>query len=65
MPGSQPELSWQEKAPGDGCRELTVTVTGLQRATPYVFSVDAVRRPTWTNTTRAATVARSAAVSTK
>ena len=63
--GAQPELGWQEKTPGDGCHELTATITGLQRSTPYVFSVDAVRKPTWTNTTRAATVARSGAISTK
>lgn len=65
VPGPQPDLVWQEKKPADGCSDLSVTVTGLQRDTAYVFSVDAVRKPTWTNTTRAATVARSEAVLTK
>lgn len=65
VPGPQPDLVWQEKKPADGCSDLSVTVTGLQRDTAYVFSVDAVRKPTWTNTTRAATIARSEAVLTK
>jgi hypothetical protein len=64
--GRQAELKWQETKPGgEGCRALTATVTGLQRDTPYVFSVDAVRQATWQNSTRATTVARSSVVSTR
>ncbi|MCM4078879.1 fibronectin type III domain-containing protein [Paractinoplanes hotanensis] len=65
VPGPQPDLAWQDKKPADGCSNLSVTVTGLQRNNRYVFSVDAVRKPTWTDTTRAATIARSEAVLTK
>lgn len=62
--GIQPETGWTDAAPGEGCHEVTATVTGLQADTPYVFSVDAVRRPTWQNGTRTSTVARSGVVAT-
>jgi hypothetical protein len=64
VPGEQRELQWQKVEPGDECGELTATVTGLERAYAYVFSVDAIRQSTWQHTTRTATVARSAAVRT-
>lgn len=63
--GRQPELRWQQVEPGEGCHTLTATVKGLQRDTPYVFSVDVVRLATWQNTTRTATVARSGVVATR
>lgn len=63
--GRQAELTWQEVEPSEGCRTLTTTVRGLQRNTPYVFSVDAVRRATWQNVGRAETVARSGPVLTR
>ncbi|BAL88229.1 hypothetical protein AMIS_30090 [Actinoplanes missouriensis 431] len=62
--GAQPEIGWTDAEPGEGCAEVTATVTGLEAGTPYVFSVDAVRQPTWQNGVRTATVARSGVVST-
>jgi hypothetical protein len=64
VPGEQRELQWQKVEPGEECGELTATVTGLERDSAYVFSVDAVRQSTWQNTMRTATVARSVAVRT-
>ncbi len=63
-PGEQRELEWKNVEPGEECGELTATVTGLERDSAYVFSVDAVRQATWQNTARTATVARSEAVRT-
>ena len=63
--GTQPEIGWTDAEPGEGCHEVTATVTGLQADTPYVFSVDAVRQPTWQNGIRTATVARSSVVPTR
>jgi hypothetical protein len=60
--GAQPEIGWTGADPGEGCHEVTATVTGLKAGTPYVFTVDAVRKPTWQNGARTATVARSGAV---
>jgi hypothetical protein len=63
-PGEQREFQWQKVEPGEDCGELTTTITGLDRDSAYVFSVDAVRQATWQNTTRTTTVARSEAVRT-
>jgi hypothetical protein len=63
--GRQAELRWQEIKPGKGCSTLTATVTGLDRRTPYVFSLDVVRTVTWDDVTRAATIARSGAITTR
>jgi hypothetical protein len=63
-PGEQRELEWQKVNPSEDCGELTATVTGLEPDSAYVFSVDAVRKATWQNTARTATVARSEAVRT-
>ncbi len=63
-PGEQRELEWQKVNPSEDCGELTATVTGLEPDSAYVFSVDAVRKATWQNTARTATVARSGAVRT-
>jgi hypothetical protein len=65
VPGEQREFVWQKVAVGEGCDELTATVTGLEPESAYVFSVDAVRQPTWQNGTRTVTVARSKAVMTQ
>jgi hypothetical protein len=63
-PGEQRAFEWQKVEPGEECGELTTTVTGLDRDSAYVFSVDAVRQPTWQNNARTTTVARSTAVRT-
>jgi hypothetical protein len=62
--GSQPDLAWQSIAAGTGCRTVTATVTGLDRAAPYVFSLDAVRTNHNSDGTRTSTVARSSVVHT-
>jgi hypothetical protein len=60
--GSQPDLTWQEIAPGAGCRTMTATVTGLTSGAPYVFSLDAVLTNYDTDGNRTATIARSLVV---
>jgi hypothetical protein len=57
--GEQRDVGWTVITPGSSCRYLTATLTGLDRATDYVFSVDAVRTREGTDGTMAETVARS------
>ncbi|GIM94312.1 hypothetical protein Ato02nite_061050 [Paractinoplanes toevensis] len=63
--GSQRDVGWTVVTPGTACTFQTVTITGLDPTTDYVFSVDAV----WTKIggkdgTSAKTVARSRVVRT-
>ncbi|WP_143162931.1 fibronectin type III domain-containing protein [Couchioplanes caeruleus] len=62
--GRQAPLKWQEVKPGDKCSPLSATITGLRPGTPYTFSVDVVRATSWQNGNLAATIARSAVVTT-
>jgi hypothetical protein len=62
--GPQRDVGWTVVTPGDSCGFLSATLTGLDRQTPYVFSVDAVTTVRGKDGTRAATVARSQPVST-
>jgi hypothetical protein len=62
LAGYQPELQWTAIAPGAGCREMTATLTGLDREAPYVFSLDAVSRNYNADGVRTVTVARSVVV---
>ena len=57
--GEQRDVGWTVVTPGTDCGFLTATVTGLDAATDYVFSVDAVMTRLASDGTRAATVARS------
>ncbi|MFD0521385.1 hypothetical protein [Paractinoplanes durhamensis] len=63
--GAQRDVGWTVVTPGTACAFQTVTITGLDPKTHYIFSVDAV----WSQVggrdgTNAATVARSGVVST-
>ncbi len=60
--GFQPELQWTSIAPGAGCRDMTATLTGLDRDAPYVFSLDAVSANYNADGVRTVTVARSVVV---
>ncbi len=62
--GEQPELRWQEVAAPEGCTKVVATVTALERTTPYVFTLDAVRVTAFGDTVRSPVVARSSIVST-
>jgi hypothetical protein len=62
--GEQRDVGWTVITPGDSCGYLSATLTGLDRQTPYVFSVDAVTTIRGRDGTRAATVARSRPIST-
>jgi Fibronectin type III domain len=42
VPGEQRDVGWTVIKPGTGCGMLSAPVTGLDRRTNYVFSVDAV-----------------------
>ncbi|GIE92805.1 hypothetical protein [Paractinoplanes rishiriensis] len=62
--GDQRDVGWTVLTPGTGCGYLTGTVTGLDPATDYVFSVDAVFTQHDRDGTRSSTVARSGVVRT-
>ncbi|MET0424230.1 MAG: fibronectin type III domain-containing protein [Actinoplanes sp.] len=62
--GDQRDIGWTVVTPGDSCGFLTTTVSGLDRQTNYVFSVDAVTTQLDSDGTAAATVARSIVTST-
>jgi hypothetical protein len=66
MLGPQRDVGWTVVTPGATCGYRTATVTGLNRDTRYVFSVDMVtsRRGQGNDGTIAATVARSRVVKT-
>ena len=64
MLGEQRDIGWTVVTPEATCGYMTATVTGLDRDTRYVFSVDAVSRRTGSDGTYAATVARSGVVKT-
>jgi hypothetical protein len=57
--GQQRDVGWTVMTPGATCGFMTGTLTGLDRKTYYVFSVDAVRRNLGKDGTRAETTARS------
>ena len=57
--GRQRDVGWVTVKPGIACTRMTATITGLDRKTGYVFSVDAVVVNKSGESTHAATVARS------
>jgi hypothetical protein len=62
--GKQRDVGFVTVRPGPPCRLVSATVTGLDRRTGYVFSVDAVVQRRSGDGTHAATVARSHVVRT-
>jgi hypothetical protein len=62
--GTQRDIGWTVVKPGSGCGMLSAPVTGLDRLTSYVFSVDAVFTKIGEDGTWASTVARSIATKT-
>jgi hypothetical protein len=64
MLGEQRDVGWTVVTPGATCGYLTATVTGLDRGTRYVFSVDAVSKRNNGDGTYSSTVARSGVVKT-
>jgi hypothetical protein len=57
--GNQRDIGWTVIKPGSGCGMMSAPVTGLDRQTAYVFSVDAVFTKIGKDGTWASTVARS------
>ena len=64
MLGEQRDVGWTVVTPGATCGYMTATVTGLDRGTRYVFSVDAVSKRNNGDGTYSSTVARSGVVKT-
>jgi hypothetical protein len=62
--GEQRDIGWTVLTPSATCGYMTATVTGLDRVTDYVFSVDAVRTRVGSDGTVAETIARSIPVRT-
>lgn len=62
--GGQRDIGWTVVKPGSGCGMLSAPVTGLDRRTSYVFSVDAVFTKIGEDGTWSTTVARSLATKT-
>ena len=62
--GEQRDIGWTVVTPGETCGFMTATVTGLDRDTRYVLSVDAVQTRVGSDGTYAKTVARSQVVRT-
>jgi hypothetical protein len=62
--GRQRDVGWLVVKPSLPCGRMSATITGLDRRTAYVFSVDAVVHRRSGDGTHAATVARSLVVST-
>jgi hypothetical protein len=62
--GEQRDVGWTVVTPGTGCSTLTAPLTGLDRKTYYVFSVDAVYKRIGVDGTHATTVARSRPITT-
>jgi hypothetical protein len=63
--GRQRDIGFTVVAPSPQCGPMSATVTGLDRKTAYVFSVDAVVDRKSGDGTRAATVARSLVIYTR
>jgi hypothetical protein len=57
--GEQRDIGWTVIKPGSGCGFMSAPVTGLDRQTSYVFSVDAVFTKLGKDGTWASTIARS------
>jgi hypothetical protein len=57
--GNQRDVGWTVVKPGPGCGMMSAPITGLDRRTAYVFSVDAVFTKLGKDGTGASTVARS------
>jgi hypothetical protein len=64
LEGEQRDIGWTVVTPGAECQNMSATVTGLDRGTRYIFSVDAVATRPGFDGTYAKTVARSGVVST-
>jgi hypothetical protein len=62
--GSQRDIGWVTAKPSTPCGQMSATITGLDRTTGYVFSVDAVVLRHSGSGTRATTIARSGVVRT-
>jgi len=62
--GKQRDVGWLVVPPSLPCGQMSATITGLDRRTGYLFSVDAVVRRRSGDGAHAATVARSLVVST-
>jgi hypothetical protein len=62
--GKQRDAGWLVVQPGLPCGWMSATITGLDRRTGYVFSVDAVVQRRSGDGTHAATIARSGVVRT-
>jgi hypothetical protein len=63
--GRQRDVGWVTVPPRTPCGQMSATITGLDRRTGYVFSVDAVVVRRSCDGTHAATVARSHVVRTR
>lgn len=57
--GYQRDVGWQTIVPAQPCAPLSATISGLDRAAPYTFSLDAVVSRRNTDAPAASTVARS------
>jgi hypothetical protein len=62
--GRQRDIGWVTAKPSTPCGQMTATITGLDRKTGYVFSIDAVVLRRSGAGTYAGTIARSGAVRT-
>jgi hypothetical protein len=58
-PGPQRDVGWTVVTPGTACTTMSAPITGLDRKTYYIFSVDAVFKNLGDDGTNAATIARS------
>ncbi|WP_067503064.1 fibronectin type III domain-containing protein [Actinoplanes sp. TFC3] len=63
--GKQRDVGWKEIKPGAGCGTMTATISGLDRKTNYVLSLDAVVERRSGDGTHAGTLYRSPVVQTK
>jgi hypothetical protein len=64
MLGNQRDIGWTVLTPGPACETMTATVTGLDRDTRYVLSVDSVQTRNGSDGGYSKTVARSQVVRT-
>jgi hypothetical protein len=62
--GWERDVGWVIVAPTTQCGQMSATITGLDRKTGYVFSVDAVVKRRSGDGTHAATIARTGVVDT-